>query len=251
MLATSCPSSLRSRRIKPPSLRVSRHRSARPASRLPGQKLAPRVFGKKAAPHARETLLLILILHRENVGAEWGLVLGCVVAPNSGDTPRFDPAPNALLGTVDYYAWRNANTPESYKNGKGPNYLTDFAPKYFNRFTKLDKDWGGVFPGIHKWVTATKLELQLALEDRLMRNPALQNSREELMRAAFRTHPGAYRQGYFGELTYLEKLIVAESLEAGDMMAAGWGTAVLTIIDSSDFFLPSDRDYMFFGPFRL
>lgn len=90
MLATSCPSSLRSRRIKPPSSRVSRRRSARPANRSTGQKLAPRVFGKKAAPHARKTLLLILILHRENSGAEWKLVLGCAVDPNSGgqDSPQ-------------------------------------------------------------------------------------------------------------------------------------------------------------------
>jgi hypothetical protein len=170
--------------------------------------------------------------------------------PNRADTPSFVPAPRDLLGTIDYYAWRNANMPESYKNDTGPNYLTEFAPKYFNKFVQLDKDWGGVFPGIHKWVNATKLELQLALEAQLRNNPALQDTRADLMRAAFRTHPDAYRRGFFGELTYLEKSIVALHLDRNDMMAAGWGTAVMTVIDSRDFFLPSERDFKVFGPFR-
>jgi hypothetical protein len=172
------------------------------------------------------------------------------IALGSVDTPDFVPVPVELLGTVDYYSWRNLNTPSSYKNDTGPNYLTDFAPKYFNRFARLDESWGGVFPGIRKWVNGTKLELQLALEDRLMQNPALQNNREDLMRAAFLTHPGAYRRGHFGELTYLEKMIVAGSLESSDMLAAGWVTALITTIYSRDFFLPSDRDYLLLGPFR-
>lgn len=67
----------RAPRCAPPS------RSARPVVRLASRKLAPRVFGRKAPPHARETLLLILIWHRENSFADWNLVLGCVVAPNS------------------------------------------------------------------------------------------------------------------------------------------------------------------------
>lgn len=182
--------------------------------------------------------------------ADTGEVIIPAQAPNSGDTPSFVPAPRDLLGTSEYYAWRNANTPESYQNDTGPNYLTEFAPKYFNKFVQLDKDWGGVFPGIHKWVNATKLELQLALEAQLRNNPALQDTRADLMRAAFRTHPDAYRQGFFGELTYLEKSIVALHLDRNDMMAAGWGTAIMTVIDSRDFFLPSERDFKVFGPFR-
>ena len=129
MLATSCPSSLRSRRIKPPSSRVSRRRSARPANRSTGQKLAPRVFGKKAAPHARKTLLLILILHRENSGAEWKLVLGCAVDPNYSANPTYNPQSwndggyrgdgKTIQGNSNCYAYA-CNQKGPFKGGYNP-----------------------------------------------------------------------------------------------------------------------------------
>lgn len=86
MAATQHPSTRAGRlfsRQSAPCCRAPSARSARPASRRVSRKLAPRVFGRKAAPRARQTLLLVLIWHQENASAPWQLVLGCVVTPNS------------------------------------------------------------------------------------------------------------------------------------------------------------------------
>jgi hypothetical protein len=70
--------------------RAPRRRHVRPENRVAGRKTAPRNFFRAAPPRARQTLLLILILHRENPSAEWQLVLGCVIDPNNAATlPTF------------------------------------------------------------------------------------------------------------------------------------------------------------------
>ncbi len=106
--------------------RPPQSRSSCPKNRLAGRKLAPRVFGKKAAPHARQTLLLVLVWHRENAAAPWQLVLGCVVAPNSGDAFSVG---GKSAGTTTGFTQKDYNDALALLKATKPDYYNNVISK--------------------------------------------------------------------------------------------------------------------------
>lgn len=212
--------------------RPPQSRRTRPKNRLAGRKLAPRVFGKKAAPRARPTLLLVLVWHRENATAPWQLVLGCVVAPDS--VTGYVPAPADLIGTRDYYLFRDKNAPDSFKDGKGPNYYIEYGLKFFDAFQVL-RARAGNSPQLNKFIDQTKVTLQVALERALAENPSLGNDRQLLLKLAFDTHPDAYRQGGAGHLRIADLLSVTAT--AWDGIKAYPGSSAMQTIKSTDWII--------------
>ncbi|MBP6865167.1 MAG: RHS repeat-associated core domain-containing protein [Candidatus Didemnitutus sp.] len=135
-------------------------------------------------------------------------------APNSAGN-GYVPAPAELIGTRDYYLFRDKNAPDSFKRGKGPNYYTEYGLKYYDAFQKL-KQWAGSDrPALTSFVDKTAVALQVALEQALRDNPSVGANRQLLLEAAFNSHSDAYRQGGAGNLSVNDLIVVAWTARGG------------------------------------
>ena len=83
MLATTCPSSIRSRRCPPPVSRSSRRQNSRLEKRSARQKTASRDFFSSAPKLRQESRSQTLGLHQQNWLCGYDFASGCAVAPNS------------------------------------------------------------------------------------------------------------------------------------------------------------------------
>ncbi|WP_404421605.1 RHS repeat-associated core domain-containing protein [Nibricoccus sp. IMCC34717] len=124
-------------------------------------------------------------------------------------------APDWVIGSPYYYAFRWYVAPEAYKNGTGPEYLLDFGYKNIGKFYDLAR--GDVSPQLKDFVRETGVQLQRALERALQDNPSLALSRTGLMDAAYQSHAGAYERGGFFNLTVGDQFRVGWTPDAGDL----------------------------------
>jgi len=83
MLATTCPSSIRSRRLAPPSRRACAWPNSRPANRRVSRKLASRFFRSVPAPHARRVAAQAADERPACTIFSYQTVSGYTVAPNN------------------------------------------------------------------------------------------------------------------------------------------------------------------------
>jgi len=67
-----------------PCRRAPQSPRSRPRQRLAARKHASGFWSRKAAPRARQVALQVTETHQENAVFSYGIVLGCVVAPNRG-----------------------------------------------------------------------------------------------------------------------------------------------------------------------
>lgn len=110
------------------------------------------------------------------------------------DPDGFDPTPypKEKLGDPDYYRWRAQDFRKQNPNSPVPDYYMGYGDKYIRRFTyktshKLSKDG-------QKWLQEVRYNLQVAIEDELVRNPEieLQNGGNDFRTFAFESHVEAY-----------------------------------------------------------
>lgn len=127
----------------------------------------------------------------------------------------FLPAPPELLGTRDYYLFRDKHASADFKHSVGPNYYIDYGLKYFDAFQRLKERAGKGRPELVRFIDGTARELQVALERVLDETPTLETSREKLRKAAFATHASAYKAGGAGELDFDDLLLVAWTAREG------------------------------------
>ena len=110
------------------------------------------------------------------------------------DPDGFDPTPypKEKLGDPDYYRWRAQDFRKQNPNSPVPDYYMEYGDKYIRRFTyktsrKLSKAG-------QKWLQEVRYNLQVAIEDELVRNPEieLQNGGTDFRTFAFESHVEAY-----------------------------------------------------------
>lgn len=232
MLATTCPSSMRSRWRMPPSRRSSRWQNTRRAKHAAQGKTASRIFLRHAPKTRPVSVTQTAGTHQATWVWAYDFASGCVVAPNS--VTGYVPAPAELIGTRDYYLFRDKNAPDSFKNGKGPNYYIEYGLKYYDAFQVL-RARAGNSPQLNKFIDQTKVTLQVALERALSENPSLGNDRQMLLKLAFDTHPDAYRQGGAGHLRIADLIDVAWT--ARDGLTDYPGSSAMQTIKSTDWIL--------------
>ncbi|MBC7545361.1 MAG: hypothetical protein H7338_21760 [Candidatus Sericytochromatia bacterium] len=141
---------------------------------------------------------------------------------------QFDPpdqsptvAPADLLGTVDYYRWRAADFTRRHPGQPVPAYYLGYGDKYAHRFS--EKLAPQLSPDGQKWLTATRLQLQQAIEHKLQADPTafarLEQADRAFTRFAYRTHPQAYLNAGITDLHGCDLLAIVKTPDLRDLIS--------------------------------
>ncbi|MCG8423081.1 MAG: DUF4157 domain-containing protein [Proteobacteria bacterium] len=169
----------------------------------------------------------------------------------------------AYVGYTTYYRARHDDFVRRNGDRAAPPYYLDYGEKYANRFTQV------LFPklsgqGKH-WLVRARLLLQLAIENRLLRDPPafaeLERDHDAFQRFCYDSHPNAYLDAGLRYLPMSDHIQIATTPDLGDLFTidglrqvgvvvpdiiGGYGDA---IEDSADSFL--DNLYRFFTDPRV
>lgn len=102
------------------------------------------------------------------------------------------PFPKNKLGAADYYTWRYNDFMKQNPGMKAPDYYLNYGNKYIQRFTnetnKLLSKEG------KKWLTNARLNLQVAIENKLKSDPTIEtkNNGKDFKDFAFNSNVEAY-----------------------------------------------------------
>jgi hypothetical protein len=122
---------------------------------------------------------------------------------------KVPPAPKKWLGTCEYYIWRYMNFLERHQ-GCGhtpPDYYIAYGHKYCIKFsTEL---YPKLSEGGKGWLTRARMLLQVYMEDGLRRDNSIELDNEGFRKFAFGTHPDAYWNAGFKDLSIADKIKVA------------------------------------------
>lgn len=122
-------------------------------------------------------------------------------------TPEFEPAPEEIICTDQYYEWRYEHMPEGYKADKGPEYFRDFGARKYNDFEELRQRTDS--PQLADFIVRAGCELQKLTEKALLgMKPEDRNSRATVAEAAVRIHARAYENAGFQNLFLEDKVQV-------------------------------------------
>ena len=137
---------------------------------------------------------------------------------------RPNPIPSNMLGSPDYYRWRELDFKERHvgTNKKPPTYYLGYGYKYVKRFS--EETYYILSPKGKKWLERTRKRLQIAIEKQLKFNPMIEESEEEFKKFAFDSHIDAYEQpddeqnGVLG-LGILDKIKILLTPDAKDLFS--------------------------------
>lgn len=127
------------------------------------------------------------------------------VARTFRPTPPADPLPQPIspLGETDYYRKRAADFQRRHPELPVPSYYLGYGDKYVNRFT--DDLFPRLSPAGQQWLVKARRNLQVAIEEELRKDPAafdaLERDDEAFLEFAYETHPKAYLDAGFENLT--------------------------------------------------
>ena len=131
-------------------------------------------------------------------------------------------APTAILGTVDYYRWRAADFSRRHPGQAVPDYYLGYGDKYAHRFS--EKLAPRLTPDGQRWLAATRLNLQTAMEQALRDDPAtfatMELSDNAFTRFAYRTHPTAYLKAGISDLHVKDLMAIASTPDLRDVANA-------------------------------
>ncbi len=134
MLATTCPSSMRSRRRMPPSRRSSRWQNTRPAKRVARSKTASRVFLRQAPKARPVNVTQTAGTHQGTWVWAYDFASGCAVDPNrvGSGIPNSVPGHDYLTATSKpgdfFYPGRNPG--ESFLGYLGRSFILTTSDPY-------------------------------------------------------------------------------------------------------------------------
>lgn len=104
------------------------------------------------------------------------------------------PRPMSHLGGTDYYRLRADDFKRRHPDLPVPSYYMGYGDKYINRFT--NELGPKLSPGGQAWLARARLNLQVAIEDLLKKDPAafdrLERDDEAFKEFAYDSHPKAY-----------------------------------------------------------
>lgn len=109
-------------------------------------------------------------------------------------SPASRPLPISHLGGTDYYRQRAADFSRRHPDLPVPTYYMGYGDKYINRFS--DELYPKLSPVGQAWLVQARLNLQVAIEERLKQDPAafdrLERDDEAFKEFAYDSHPKAY-----------------------------------------------------------
>ncbi len=148
---------------------------------------------------------------------------------NDQNAKPVTPAPKNVLGSIDYYQFRQSDFHKRYgKNKKAPTYYMSYGDKYAKRFSS------DLYPKLssqgQSWLTKTRYFLQILMEDGLANNPAMELDDNSFTDFAFNTHPEAYIQGGLLELGFEDKLEIVLTPDFQDLGSSRGGKQMRTIM---------------------
>jgi hypothetical protein len=104
-------------------------------------------------------------------------------------------APSNLLGTCDFYTWRNEDFIKRHQGCdhlQPPDYYLNYGTKNCRLFSTQ------LYPKLSEqgkaWLVKARLYLQEAIEDLLQKNPDIELDNDKFRDAVFETHPDAYER---------------------------------------------------------
>jgi hypothetical protein len=136
--------------------------------------------------------------------------------PIAADLPQ--PAVDQL-GTVDYYVFRAHDFARRHPELPAPDYYLEYGKKYCWRFSEE------LFPQLSDagkvWCIKTRMNLQLAIESRLLAGPAafdaLESKPGALRAYAFDTHPQAYLDAGLADLPIADLVRISLTPDMEDL----------------------------------
>lgn len=158
-------------------------------------------------------LLMVALLVQTTAAAQERDSLPQMASPN--------PIPDSVLGTIDYYHWRETDFQQRSKhaglNLESPDYYCSYGHKYAHRFS-----WH-IRPHLSnegkQWLDRTLLLLQIGTEACLQSRPELELQPESLNRMLFDLHPAVYAAAGFYELTFADQLRILIRLDPHDLIS--------------------------------
>ena len=158
----------------------------------------------------------ISIGHDEAIPISWER---CFISP--------EPYPEASLGDLNYYVFRNRDFAKRNPGIKPPDYYIKFGDKYLRRFRlevrpKLSKQ-GQAF------VDRVGLDLQRRMEAKLRSDPLqfaeLEKDSAKFRKFAYETHIAAYCESGWGKLPRSDNRTIARYVDVSDF-GRGIGTSI-------------------------
>jgi RHS repeat-associated protein len=140
-----------------------------------------------------------------------------VVIKPSPEVKAPTPAPAEILGTVEYYKFRNDDFIKRHPNSSPPEYYINYGDKYARRFSnELNPK---LTPEGQEWLMKARLYLQLEMEKELNKNPRIELNNQDFQKFAFDSHVKAYTDAGVLELGFGDKVLILSTPDAKDLLS--------------------------------
>ena len=140
--------------------------------------------------------------------------------PNATKFGPGDPKP-VKVGSFFYYELRAMDFQRRFPNGKVPTYYLSYGNIYIKKFKTITQRT--LSPSGREWLAKTLVNLQQAIEDKLMSDdPAdkyIENNDEEFTDFAFDSHVEAYEKAGVLGLSVMDKVKIMLTPDAKDLFS--------------------------------
>lgn len=128
-------------------------------------------------------------------------------------TPR--PAPQPILGSVDYYIFRHNDFMKRFPGKEPPRYYMEYGDKYVRKFS--DELYDKLSEEGKVWMSDTKLKLQLEIEKKLVEDCDIELNEEAFKQFAFESHAKVYEETHAMDLCLSDKTSVIACMDIKDL----------------------------------
>lgn len=129
--------------------------------------------------------------------------------------PNPQPAPENILGSVDYYKFRHEDFIRRFPDKEPPAYYMTYGDKYVRKFSEeLSEKLTGEGKA---WMEETKLRLQQAIEDKLQQAPEIEFDEEAFKDFAFKSHTDVYGETHAMQLCLADKTAIVSCMDIKDL----------------------------------
>lgn len=145
--------------------------------------------------------------------------IGETIYTNDENTSNPTPAPNNVMGSSGYYQWCNNDFVQRHQgeNSKPPDYYLKYGNKYINRFMK--ETFNKVSGQGKVWLLKALMNLQKAIENKLIQDPTIEENNQKFKQFAFSSHVAAYVDAGILQLGVIDKLIIGLTPDPADLFS--------------------------------
>jgi hypothetical protein len=142
------------------------------------------------------------------------------------------PAPPITMRGREYYVFRDADARLRNPVQGSPDYYSQYALKYFDRFEVL-RHAPDTSPALREFLSNVGPRLQQRIENVLRRDPAnfarLERSPDVFREFAYSTHPSVYYECGWARLDTRDQIKVIQMMHLGDLVTVQGGWAALRL----------------------